>query len=460
MPGRTISGAFTDVHQADTGNPTSLPSTVAAGETVAAIVAMQGASTGFMTFPGNLTTSGTFTIPGVPPTGHYFFAILPPSPPAHILEMSGSAPDLSRVLSTRVDLVAAGGQTRAALAVTNLDSWATGDHFTILSSQAGVDFEPSTGTLAAGATQFNHTAFWSGGLADASKSDVVYFLQAVAGTAGTGTLLANTTNVTKCTSLSNLTLANGGTTNAAVALTAAPQTGSVQGSMKFSQFDALAASVNPNAKSSAFLMEVFSEPHSVAYPDHPFTGSAGLFGLALTFTAPPADTDYGTLVYGQCLDPLWKEKRNVSYQFTVPIAGTTIASFVASVSADEPMTPAPGAVAPVIGPVKSPQIAGKDAFTAQSGVTVQPAFSWTAPAVGTASSYTLEVFNASTQAAVFAETVYGTSLTVPPGLLSSGTTYFAVITSRQAAFDTLDAAPLREGTPVYSAQAVTAAFTP
>jgi hypothetical protein len=49
---------------------------------------------------------------------------------------------------------------------------------------------------------------------------------------------------------------------------------------------------------------------------------------------------------------------------------------------------------------------------------------------------------------------------VPPGFLKPGRTYWARITARSAPWDGPDAPPFRTGLPLYTADCITAEFTP
>lgn len=63
------------------------------------------------------------------------------------------------------------------------------------------------------------------------------------------------------------------------------------------------------------------------------------------------------------------------------LQAATVFSFV-------PMSPAPtDPIAPVLGPPTAPLLNGVDAFVPQSGVGLQPTFSWSPPNLGTATSY-------------------------------------------------------------------------
>jgi hypothetical protein len=126
-----------------------------------------------------------------------------------------------------------------------------------------------------------------------------------------------------------------------------------------------------------------------------------------------------------------------------------------------------GPIAPVLSPPKSPRVNGKDAFANQTGTGVQPTISWSPPALGAPTSYVVEILPTALPCSMAGQTVgvtatvHGsTSFKVPPGLLQAGLGYRAVITARQAPWDALDVGPFRTGTPLHSAQVVTAMFSP
>jgi len=123
--------------------------------------------------------------------------------------------------------------------------------------------------------------------------------------------------------------------------------------------------------------------------------------------------------------------------------------------------PASDDIVPVLGPPRSPTIQSRDAFQAQSGVGLHPAISWKPPRLGSATSYTINLFSTDNSATSVSLTVYGvTSVRIPTGILQAGTKYLAVITANSAPWDSLDRPVFRLGVPSSSADCATAAFTP
>jgi hypothetical protein len=109
------------------------------------------------------------------------------------------------------------------------------------------------------------------------------------------------------------------------------------------------------------------------------------------------DTDYGTIAYGEFLDePLWKKTRQTYLRASVPVTApgaTSSATADAGIIAEEEETEerAAAPIAPVLSPVTAPLVNGKDAFAAQTGVGTQPTLSWSAPALGEATSYSVSI---------------------------------------------------------------------
>ena len=105
-------------------------------------------------------------------------------------------------------------------------------------------------------------------------------------------------------------------------------------------------------------------------------------------------------------------------------------------------------IAPPIGAVQNLKINGMAAATDLNGITATPTITFDPPTLGTASSYSVSlqavtVTNGTPRArAVAAFRTQGTSITVPPGILMTGTYYVCLITSNYAPQDAF-AAPNR-----------------
>jgi len=479
---RDVKAAFETVFWTDDGRKTRAK-TRQPGVTVSALVQKTGGA--YQRFPGVFDPDGaSFTIHAVP-AGRYFLQIegMPRQQGPILYEFTTSTPDLSSVVSYRQGLARAATSTPVTLNIGNLDPWLpgntlTGDRFEIASSQANLSLRPwiRSGGPATGSTSFNGTIEWRDalsvvadnaipGLPDASKGDVVWFYQAKHQTIGAGAAAAIYLPATKAARISNLTLRDGLAATVDVPLVSVPQTGSMTADVRYSQFAALARDVNPLAKSNEFAFNVFAIPHGSQYPDMPVDSMVVRpLLLAYDFTTGSAslpDTSYGTVAYGQFGEqPLWQEFRQTLYFYDVSVSRQGAAPIASSgiIAASEPMSSAP--IAPVLGPVKAPQLNGRDLFQPQIGVGLQPTISWSPPALGVATSVVVSITGVDEVFSFLATVRTGNSFTVPPGVLVSGRTYFAALTARQAAGDGPDAPALRTGVPFYSADCVTSTFTP
>src|SRR5262249_18328743 len=109
---------------------------------------------------------------------------------------------------------------------------------------------------------------------------------------------------------------------------------------------------------------------------------------------PPDLTDFdGTLAAGNPYPPDWLYARYaLSFALSCPLPdrGTpgnaeTDIGIVTAAPGDDP-------VVPVVGPVADLHVGGQDLDTARTGVGTTPTISWTAPALGTPTSYEIHVF--------------------------------------------------------------------
>ncbi len=191
-----------------------------------------------------------------------------------------------------------------------------------------------------------------------------------------------------------------------VPLVAAAQTGSAAMNVCYTQIAALTMAINPNAAPSFLDIAIFAQPYGNGFPYLPGIGSARLLDLAVDVSAgtafadagasdggvPFADYDYGALAYGQFLDARYKEYTNLVFAFNVSFtaAGATPSARVAGLLSSRASVTAT-AFAPLLRPPKAPRVNGLDAFAARTGVTTTPNLTWTAPALGTATSYSIEI---------------------------------------------------------------------
>ena len=486
-PTRTVAGALSTISWRDDGTRSSREGVVFPPMSVSAILVSNGS--GYDRFP--VQGSGPrFSLPGIP-EGRYLLQVDTTWPAtsnqaeavfSQLIELTTSAPDLSMVVAGRADLsLAIEGSNSVTMDVANLVPWAPssngflGDMIALTSSQAHAYLRPSgPQRLPAGATAAHLTFDWStvssafrAGLPDASKGDVTFLYQRSTHPVGTGAGAGVARVASRFQRLDGLTVSKGSSATIQATLADAPQTGTIRTDLRNAQFAALMPQVNPRAvpNPTAGGVSVLAVPHSIDFPDMPDDATSSL----LWVQGPPAlNVDYGPVSYGQFLGPLWQEMRYVFYSMdlNLPVPGNSntylwgaALTSVVPVSSQAP-------VAPALGPPQSVRIEGRDAFTSQSRVGLSPTISWSPPALGTATSYQVKVdlVNLGPPTAGLQEvalSVYsGTSARIPSGFLQSGRQYTVTVTAVSAPWDVLDRPPFRTGTPLHSADCVSAIFSP
>lgn len=150
------------------------------------------------------------------------------------------------------------------------------------------------------------------------------------------------------------------------------------------------------------------------------------------------DQDLGEVWFGNPYPSTWTPFLDyydfVIHNIQLPNLNTLFPHVLANrvVSAQLPTATSP--LQPLVGPPLNPQIDGKDLFQDQTISGTNPVLSWQAPAVGTASAYRIVVYELTNSLQQpldykFAFYVSGTSVQLPPGVLSSGKTYTFLIES-------------------------------
>jgi hypothetical protein len=475
---RTVSGAFSTVYWADDGSMTTRRGVLAPGMRVSALYVPNGA--GYDKIPVAMGPDSDFSVPNVP-EGRYLLQVDTVASGApyqlwtdvlQLVELTTSTPDFSTVVAARPDLQIARSATPITLDVFNLTPWvkaqsaaAAGDQILIAGSQSDAYVRPHgryAPSVAAGATSARFSFDWAlmstlpqVGLPDASKGDVEFVYQRSTVDIGSGATHGLLHFASRFARLDALTLQDGQPASITATLADAPQAGSLSAALANAQFAAFAPQVHPTARpSTVHGVSVVAVPHSLEFPDQPQSGTPLLW-----IEGPPAvDVDYGLIRYGQFLGEPWREARFVAYDFDVDLGP----DFLAPVGSFNSWLPAssPQPIAPVLGPPRQPRIEGRDAFFEQSGVGTEPLLSWSAPSLGSATSYAVRIRAAGGTQEIAISVYTGTSVRAPAGLLSKGVRYSATITAVSAPWDVLNRAPLRTGMPLHMADCVTSAFVP
>jgi hypothetical protein len=493
---RTVSGAFETTYWPDSGVKTTVGAQPSNGEVVTAVLVPNSSATGYATIPATQNPDGTFTASNVP-AGTYYLQTETPNYPfigdvqvlrpiVTLYPFTTSAPRFTTVTAARPDVAYPTQPTMVTLNLSNMEPWTTlGQWSEILmsSSQADVSTAPlgNVAKPAAGATSFSAVFDWStapsmanrvaNGLPDPAKGDVLFVCQRPNNSIGSGASTATLVIPTRCARLDAYPgVVDGASSTIDAPLVAVPNV-YLTADMRPSAFDALLSSMAPGGMPDPSIgvgFSIFSSPHTVLGPDEPDVVARNGY-LGMSPGAP--DTNYGDVPVADFLDPLWQKVRQVYYTGLAPVAapGATPTNLVPAMFFWDAVSSAlAGPVVPLLGPVASPLVDGRDATAdIATPVGLQPIISWSAPALGSANLFVVtinELVNdagATVVVPVVSAIVRGAlSFKLPPGVLKGGRTYVANISALDEPWNVLDGNPLGWGAPTHQCDRYTGTFTP
>lgn len=121
---------------------------------------------------------------------------------------------------------------------------------------------------------------------------------------------------------------------------------------------------------------------------------------------------------------------------------------------------------PALSPPRYVLINRTTAFVERNGVSTTPTLEWTAPALGQPTQYTVNLFRINTSGATLVQQQVLLAITpltrlrVPPGLLTAGEFYFALITAQHVRRSDVRLTPNRTSKTYDEATAITSLFSP
>jgi len=460
---RTISGTCLVTYFLDDGSTTTLAD--CGGATVTAS-GLDGAGR-WIQAGATVPTSRGFSV--LAPAGNYLLGVKYPSYSYwEYFETALETFALDANVVGRPDAVGASAQTIVTFNVDGMDPWDSNDYLELTSSGASTFKElvhPSGATaLPSGAISALLSFDWYGSasrLPDGSRGDVVYLHQDTTMPVP-GTALSYQTATRFVELPATFAVANGTTQSLNATLGPVPQTGSLSVDWRTSTFEQYRADIHPDATGTQHLLLVDANPHTLSNRPHLEPGTPDMVILVLA----PGTTDQNLvgIPYGQFLPSFWVEYRlvyfNAGLAVTAPGA-TSAGTFHGVIGRYDPLPAPTGPVTPGVTPPRAPRIGGLDAFQSPSSVGTTPTLSWSLPAVGVPTSYTIAISQpvlAANGGTAFQQIAFLTtsamSLIVPPGLLQPGVQYVALITAYVKSPDTSDSAPYRLSFPYAYASAV------
>jgi hypothetical protein len=453
-PASDVTGTIVDTYITETGDVTQV-------NTAVTLVALAPAGSGFTMIPGTVAADGSFTIPDVP-AGTFYLGLQSGGQISNFVVTDQRTLDLGRVYAGRPDTTPiTTTPTSLVLNLTGMNPWQDTDALEIFSHGAGAGSDllsaamafPTAGDTSLKALPVDALQFFVPGQIEAAKGDTTFFTQLVSRTDGAFSY----SSIGKSFKPAAFSLLDGQTTPVSGAFTDVPQQ-TVTLDWKRSLFAGLSAAVNPGAKLTSCDVYGFGEPGGA-------TRVTNTYSPTILYGGDPAVDDVMLkLSYGNPFPASWAAMGFVSARFSVSylVPGTaTTKNAHATVDVSGTITDlAGGAVKPILGPPSALQIGGKDANAVNTGVGLSPVLSWSVPAVGTSAIYQVSVRkvdpNISAGSGAGRFITQGTSITLPPGVLESGSSYFVRVTALSAGSVTSPYKAL----PGATATAISGVFTP
>jgi hypothetical protein len=454
----TITGSVIDtyVNAADAG-VTPAPIDLSA----VAIEAYTPSGTGFTKTTGSGTKAGLLTIPNVP-GGPRIVRVS-----NQYLATTASQVDFGEIRVGRPDYQTVDdGSNVFHIDVTGADpAGVDGDFYELYS--AGVNsFTDECQVDSADPTNLHCDVSSFNRVVDKTKGDLVVLTELASQTTGGGEDYRALTRAVVLPAFS--TSATGPVTVPTVAF-AAPiaQTSTATIDWRLQGFHAAKTFVNPNATFQDDSLYLFTLPAgnkvSLFGSDAPDLFQAGRGDESLD------EVNFGAVHFGNPFPAAWSVWAYHYTTFTVDLtapgasSAVTMNSFLVRVAPVTALSPFAITLTPVLGA----QINGRNADTDQTGVGVTPLLTWNAPGTGAPTGYYIDIYELSKGVSndsneAFIATVYTSSriVRIPPGILTTGKTYFAYITAFIAPNASFSQAPYRRGMPYALADHLTAPFSP
>ena len=442
-PRGTVHGTAVDSYTSSSGTVT-----VPQDLTTSYIAAVALANNQWTTFQANISSSGSFDIPGVP-AGKYFLVT-----PSGTYWTGASDVDLGEDHIGRSDGLGPQAATFFAVDFTGLDAWKDDDYLWFVNPNLDQSFMWSAAN--AGDQIAGFTRGWTGPLSNAAKGDQWYVSQVVTKEVGGSEF----EYLRKAAPVLSVTQTDGSTVGLAGTMADITQD-SIPLRILGSQFAAQTFSIHSAA-----------QPHSteIELDVQPFTAAKGAIGPAMLLKNRDldpivADHDFGTVNYGNPYPSTWSPVLNVEYEVNVSYTATGAVTPVAAqgeVFVSTTQIPATGSgVAPVIGPVQNIKLDGADLTQPQSVGSRMPTISWDAPLLGTPTVYQFtiyQLFNSGGESQyenVLDVYTSDRSISLPDGTLSSGSEYFFAIRAYYLPGMDFTTSPHRSAFPMAYADALT-----
>jgi hypothetical protein len=417
---------------------------------------------GFTALTGTGTSHGSFSI-GRVPGGFYWLQ----TGPQTFVWTSSSTVDIGYDRIGRADTVLPVSPTYLDLNLTSLNPWQLGDRqqLYIANTDTWLDYDWTALGLDEDATTLEEQIPWTTPLLSAARGDELQITQLVTTPALSGFSVQVAEKALG--PLENITQVNGTEMEVEGTMQTLVAHGSMRASITGSAFAALETGMNPAAVPDSSYFYVDVHPAGTAYG---WVGSTPDL-VAFDGTGNPlrADVDMGEIAFANPYPSDWGMLFDyihyIRVEYTAPGAVNSTSADAYLESQDTSLPTASHPVAPLVGPVRNPMVDGASLFSDQTVLTTTPTLSWSAPTLGLATGYEVEIFSLYADGADSVAEQIGelltttTSVQVPPGLLAPGQSYFFCVSTVSEPGKNYNIAPFRHAFPRGVAQALSGVIT-
>jgi hypothetical protein len=414
----------------------------------------------FSTHPPVVDGPGAFHVEMLPPGDRYIRWNRLGTAPSYFVSSSESV-DFGTTRIGRPDKQSAADGSQLVFNVTGLAAWDANNVLQFHAPGAGVAIYDVLQITSAGAPQPSDTAlsgltFRPAFLVEGSKGDRAHLTELV-----TRTLPGDIAykKLDRVFALPSFSMTNAQVTNIAGAFETPAET-ALEIDWKGSLFESTILAGTPSATIYAMDIGAFSQ----------LQPEAGHFGGTVTLLSctPPMSDLVASFDFSNPFPSAWAAVVSgaaVFYRGYLAPGATTPAGFPAAVGSFVTATDSV-TLAPHVGPVENVTIEGLDARVDQTGVGTSPVVSFDPPSLGAPSSYEVTflrlVNSAGTTERVLAGRILTTktSVVVPPGILSSGQTYFMTVAAVVRGELDMEQTPLRSAYPYAYADVLSGHITP
>jgi len=403
-------------------------------------------------YPGTCMPNGTFRILAPGNLGTYYLRV-----GGVLYETDKRAGiDLSTDRLGRNDIAAITGVT-FDLMMTNLQGWTTSDSVVAFSANIGYRQNLSLASPpVANATTLTSTANWNGYKVDSSKLDNVEIYQMGRHTTGGG---KDYSSLDRVYAVPSFTMQN----NDAVDVTGAFATataGTASPSINVSSFSQFSTAAAPSVTTRTIQAVAFAQPTTDTLESPPlYTYAEPSDGLT--------NVGLGTIGFSDPFPASWKRMVKVSAAFSAPYSfNGSNGSLTAT--ATRVLTKATADTTTVVAAMGPPTQLKFEATNAQTAtnITTVPLLNWTAPVVGGATDYEIQVYEAKQAGGnvlsfttVLRMVTKQTSVRIPQGYLLQQRQYVFLVRARNRGTVDVYTTPLRNGDTFSSADALSALVT-